>query len=58
MLVAEPWIELEIILLSKTSQRQKDKYHILSPMYNLGVVFNTQTESQGREERLGEQWRK
>ena len=26
------WMDLEIIMLSKTSQTEKDKYHVLSPI--------------------------
>jgi hypothetical protein len=29
LLLAKKWMELEIIMLSKISQAQKDKYHML-----------------------------
>ena len=29
---AETWMELEIIILSKVSQKEKDKYHMVSPI--------------------------
>jgi hypothetical protein len=32
MFSAGKWIELEIIMLSKISQNEKDKYHIFSHM--------------------------
>jgi hypothetical protein len=33
----EKWMELEIIMLSKISQAQKDNYHIFSHMQNVIV---------------------
>jgi hypothetical protein len=35
MLLARKWIDLEIIMLSKISQTQKDKYHISFNRQNL-----------------------
>ena len=32
---AATWMDLEIIILSKVSQTEKDKYHMLSHMWNL-----------------------
>ena len=32
---ATTWIELECIMLSKISQPEKDKYHMISVMWNL-----------------------
>jgi hypothetical protein len=38
MLFAGKWMELEIIMLSKVSQAQKDKYHIFAHIqYNIIV---------------------
>ena len=39
------WIELECIALSKISQSEKDKYHMISLMWNLR---NTTDEHRGR----------
>lgn len=50
-LFAETCIELQITLLGKISQREKDKYHILS--YVESRVFYRQ-KNKGRAERLGE----
>ena len=30
MPLAETWMDLEIIILSKVSQKEKDKYHVIS----------------------------
>ena len=32
---AATWIDLEIIILSEVSQTEKDKYHMISYMWNL-----------------------
>ena len=38
---AATWIDLEIIILSKVSQKEKDKYHMLSlNMWNLKYDIN------------------
>ena len=29
------WMDLEIIILSEASQKEKDKYHIISLMYGI-----------------------
>ena len=33
MLFAAPWMELEIFILSEVSQKEKDKYHMISLIY-------------------------
>ena len=33
------WMNLEFIIQSKVSQKEKDKYHILIHIYN-GILFN------------------
>ena len=35
LLFAMTWIELECIILSKISQSEKNKYHLISLMWNL-----------------------
>ena len=35
MLLAATWIDLEIIILSKVSQKEKDKYHRISLIYGI-----------------------
>ena len=32
MLFAETWMQLEIIMLSELSQKEKEKYHMISPV--------------------------
>ena len=32
---AATWMDLEIIIVSEASQKEKDKYHMLSLMWNL-----------------------
>ena len=32
---AATWIDLEIIILSEVSQREKDKYYMISPIYGI-----------------------
>ena len=51
MLFATTWMQLEIIILSKISQKEKDKYHMMSlNMWNLKYdtkehIFETETDS-------------
>ena len=47
---AATWMDLEIILLSEGSQKEKDKYHMIAHMWNLKFdtnepVYKTETES-------------
>ena len=35
MSFATTWMDLEIVILSKVSQPEKDKYHMISLMWNL-----------------------
>ena len=55
---AAPWMNLETIILSEVSQKEKDKYHMISHMRNLSYNTNelinetdrhrlTDTESKG-----------
>ena len=42
---------LEIIILSKVSQKEKDKYHMISHMWNIKydtneLIYKTETDSQ------------
>ena len=44
----ETWIELGIIILSKVSQKEKDKYHMISHIWNLKynrneLIYETET---------------
>ena len=32
---AATWIELETLILSEVSQKEKDKYHMISPIYGI-----------------------
>ena len=52
LLFAITWIDLEMIILSEVSQKEKDKYHIISlNMWNLiydtnNLVYETEIDSQ------------
>ena len=50
---AATWMELEILTLSEVSQKQKDKYRIISHIWNLKYGTNEpfcRKETQGLEE--------
>ena len=32
---AATWLDLEIVILSEISQTEKDKYHMISPIYGI-----------------------
>ena len=36
---AATWMDLEIIILSEVSQTEKDKYHMISYMWNLKKCY-------------------
>ena len=47
---AATWMQLEIIILNEVSQKEKDKYHIITYMWNLKYdtnepTYETETES-------------
>ena len=51
MSFAATWMPLEIIILSEVSQKEKDKYHMISHMWNLKYdtnepIYKTETDSQ------------
>ena len=51
MTVTVRWMQLEIIILSEVSQREKDKCHMISHMWNLKYdtnesIYETETESE------------
>ena len=35
MLLAAIWVELEIIILSEVSQKEKDKYNMVAPIHRI-----------------------
>ena len=37
---AATWMELEILILSEVSQREKDQYHMISHIWNLTYGTN------------------
>ena len=49
---AATWMDLEIVILSAVSQTEKDKYHMISHMWNLKnngtkePIYKTEIESQ------------
>ena len=48
---AAKWMDLEIIILSEVSQKEKDKYHVTTYMWNLKydtneLICETETDSQ------------
>ena len=38
---AATWMQLEIIILSEVSQKEKDKYHIISYVESKNLKYNT-----------------
>ena len=44
MQFAATWMILQIIILCKVSQKEKDKYHMISPILNLKYHANELTE--------------
>ena len=43
------WMELKALILSELSQKEKDKYHMTSLMWNLkygrdNLIYNTETD--------------
>ena len=47
---AATWMELQIIIRSEVSQKEKDKYHTISLMWNLKYdtnepIYETETDS-------------
>ena len=51
LLFAMTWMELECIMLSKVSQTQKDKYRMISLMWNLRNKTDEQMGRRGKRER-------
>ena len=48
---ATTWMELETLILSEVSQKEKDKYHMISHMWNLKydtneLMYETETDPQ------------
>ena len=44
---AATWMDLEIILISEVSQKEKDKYHVISLKYGKNEpIYKTETDSQ------------
>ena len=51
MLFAATWMQLEILIRSEVNQKEKDKYHMISHMWNLKYgtnepVYKTEADSQ------------
>ena len=47
---AATWMQLKILILSEVNQKEKDKYHIISHMWNLKYdtnesIYETETDS-------------
>ena len=51
---AATWMELEILILSEVSQKEKNKYHVISHIWNL--IYGT-NESIYRKETNSGMWR-
>ena len=51
---AATWMELETFILSEVSQKDKDKYHMISHILNL--IYSTNEPSYRKERNLGT-WR-
>ena len=49
---AATWMDLEIVILSEVSQKEKDKYHMISLISGIlkndtnGLIYKTETDSQ------------
>ena len=44
---ATTWMDLEIILISEVSQKEKDKYHVISLKYGKNEpIYKAETDSQ------------
>ena len=48
---AATWMQLEILILSEISQKEKDKYHMISHLWNLKYdtnvhIYKTEIDSQ------------
>ena len=48
---AATWMELEIFMLSEVSQKEKNKYHMISHIWNLkygtnGLIYRKEADSQ------------
>ena len=46
---AVTWMDLEMIILSEVSQKEKDKYHMISHMWNVKydsneLIYKTETD--------------
>jgi hypothetical protein len=54
MLFVRKWMELEITMLSKISQAQKNKYYMFSHMRNLDMKEKKEEELFGRNQQEGE----
>ena len=55
MSFAATWVKLETLILSQVSQKEKDKYHMLSHIWNLTYGTNDtfhRQEAHGLENRL------
>ena len=55
------WMQLELLILSEVSQKEKDKYHMISPMWNLKYgtndpIYKTETDHGHGEQACGCQW--
>ena len=49
MPLAATWMQLEVIILGEESQKEKDKYHMISQMWSLKydtTICETETDSQ------------
>jgi len=61
---AETWIDLEIIILNEVSHTEKDKYPIISQMWNLKydtneIIYKTEIDSDIENKLMatkGERW--
>ena len=55
MLFVSTWMDLEIILLSEVSQKEKDKYHVISLICGIlkydtnELIYEAETDSHGEQ---------
>ena len=58
MAFAPTWMKLETLIQSELSQKEKDKYHMMSHIWNLKYgkkdhIYKTETDQDHREETCG-----
>ena len=53
---AATWMDLDVIILSELSQKEKDKYHEIINMYNLIKMIQKNLQKKTQRFRKSNQW--